>query len=448
MSGIAAWLENLGLGKYQELFTDNEIDFEVLPELTETDLEKLGIPLGPRKKLLKAIASLTSETPAATDTVLAAEDPAFAVTATSSSQAERRQLSVMFVDLVGSTALSGQLDPEDLSAILRRYQDTASGEINRMEGYVARFMGDGILAYFGWPRALEDAAERAVRAGLAITAEVAKLRTPDQQPLTTRCGIATGLVVVGELIGEGSAQEQVVVGETPNLAARLQSLAKPGTVVVGDSTRRLLGELFELDAMGPQTLKGIAAPVETYTVVHERSVESRYQAQRAGSVLPMMGRDNELTQLLEGWRQVKEGEGQMILVTGEAGIGKSCLLRALDEALDRQSHYRIHYQSSPYHTDSALYPVLQQLARAAEFDIGDSDDTRLDKLEALLGIVPDPAEQSTPLIADLLGIDGTQRYGALKLTPQQQRPRTLQALMRSCLRSLGSQSLRFRLSLH
>ena len=443
MSDIKAWLEGIGLGKYIETFAENEIDIEVLPHLTEEDIQALGLPLGPRRKLLTAIAALKGKS----DSVSKDDREPSAPTATPepppTPQAERRQLTVMFVDLVGSTALSSRLDPEDLRELILAYQNVVAGEITRFEGYIARYMGDGVLAYFGWPRAHEDEAERAVRASLAVTAAVAKLTAPAGKALVTRIGIATGLVVVGDLIGDGAAQEQAVVGETPNLAARLQGLAAPGTVVISAGTRRLLGELFELQALGPQVLKGIAGPVDAYTVLRERPVESRYQAQRAGAVLPLIGREHELAQLMECWQQAKSGEGRVILLKGEAGIGKSRLLRALDDAITGQAHHRINYQCSPYHTDSALYPAIQYLTRAAAFAVGDDDETRLDKLEALLGQALDKPTERAPLIAALLGIDSKKRYGPLELTPQQQRTQTLQTLLAHLSGLAQSQSVLF-----
>ena len=247
MSDIAVWLDNLDLGKYAGVFADNEIDFNVLPQLTEEDIRELGLPLGPRRKLLTAIAALQSGSDR--KAIQQRSDPDTTAEPSSSPQAERRQLTVMFFDLVGSTALSGQLDPEELRALILVYQNAVAGEISRYEGYVARYMGDGVLVYFGWPRTHEDEVERAVHAGLAVSATVGKLRTPDGQPLATRIGIATGLVVVGGIIGEGASEEQAVVGETPNLAARLQRLAEPGTVLISAATRRLCAELFELQSL-------------------------------------------------------------------------------------------------------------------------------------------------------------------------------------------------------
>jgi class 3 adenylate cyclase len=314
------------------LFAENAIDFDIATQLSELDLKELGIPLGDRKRLLNGIATLDAQAVRAAD-----EDSDSATDKAPKPQAERRQLTVMFVDLVGSTALSSELDPEDLRELMLGYQNAVAGEITRFEGNVAKYMGDGVLAYFGWPRAHEDEAERAVRAALAVTAAVTKLRTPADEPLTARVGMATGIVVVGDLIGAGAAREEAVVGETPNLAARLQALAEPGSVVISESTRRLCGAVFELQALGPQALKGIAEPVTTYQVLREQPAESRFQAQYPGTLLPLIGREHELAQLREHWQQACRGKGQMILLSGDAGIGKSRILRALGEALRAHS---------------------------------------------------------------------------------------------------------------
>jgi class 3 adenylate cyclase/tetratricopeptide (TPR) repeat protein len=337
----------------------------------------------------------------------------------------------MFVDLVGSTALSARLDPEDMRDVIRTYQNAVAGEIARFEGHVAKFMGDGVLAYFGWPRAHEDEAERAVRAGLAIAATIGQLSNPTGEALAARVGIATGLVVVGDLVGEGAAQEQAVVGDTPNLAARLQALAAPASVVIADATRRLLGTGFQLEGLGELTLKGINAPVRAFLITGERPVESRFEAMSGPSLLPMVGRDQELALLLERWAQAKASEGQGVLLVGEAGIGKSRISRALLDALAEEPHFRVRYQCSPYHTDSALWPAIQQLSHAAGLDASDPIEARLDKLEALLDQAG--GREAAPLLADLLGLDGAARYGKLDLVPQVQRARTLEALIRQLL---------------
>jgi class 3 adenylate cyclase/predicted ATPase len=419
---IEAWLRELGLERYAQAFRDNEIDGGVLPTLTADDLIDLGVMvIGHRRKLLNAIAAL-AEAPApdgATELRPSA--------AARSTEAERRQLTVMFVDLVGSTALSARLDPEDMREVIRAYQNAVAGEITRFEGFVAKFMGDGVLAYFGYPRAHEDEAERAVRAGLTITHAVSSLGDPDGEPLAARVGIATGLVVVGDLVGEGASQEQAVVGDTPNLAARLQAIAAPGQVVIADVTRRILGASFELESLSAPALKGVSEPVRAFAVIGERPVESRFEAMSGPSVLPMVGRDQELALLLERWTQAKAGEGQGVLLVGEAGIGKSRIGRALLDAVTEEPHVRIRYQCSPYHIDSALWPVMQQLNYAAGLAANDPLEARLEKLEALLDLAG--GRDAAPLIADLLGLDGSARYRPLDLTPQAQRVRTLAALV-------------------
>jgi len=394
-----------------------DIDGELLRRLTGDDLKDIGVAsLGHRKKLLEAIAAMDAAPAASTPTPVAA---------TPGPAPERRQLTVMFGDLVGSTALSAPLDPEDMREVIRAYQNAVAGEISRFEGHVAKFMGDGVLAYFGWPRAHEDEAERAVRAGLAVTHAISRLRTPAAKNLQARIGIATGLVVVGDLVGEGAAQEQTVVGDTPNLAARLQGAAEPGTVIIADATRHLLGDLFVLRALGPQTFKGIREPAPAFAVLAERALESRFAARQAGGVAPIVGRDQELALLIERWRQAKSGEGQVVLLSGEAGIGKSRITEALVDAAAGEPHFLLRYQCSPDHADSALYPVIQQLAHAAGFAGDDSPDRRLERLAALLARATDDVGEAAPLMATLMGLDGTSRYGAPTLMPEQRRSRTL-----------------------
>lgn len=425
---IRKWLESGGFGRFAELFEANEIDGEALPALSDEHLKELGIPLGSRVKLLKAIAQLAA--PAVS--VPAGESgappaPAIAVGA-AEAVAERRQLTVMFVDLVGSTALSGRLDPEDLRNVIRAYQKAVAAEVARYGGHVAQYLGDGVLAYFGYPVAYEDAAERAVRAAISVLGAVAGMRATGGESLAARIGIATGLVVVGDLLGEGATKEHAVVGETPNLAARLQGIAEPGQVVVSARTRDLIGHLFELQNLGAQNLRGIAVPVVAYAVAGERSIESRFEAHAAGRLDPMVGRDGELALLLERWRTATVGEGQLVVLTGDAGIGKSRIVRALQDALVAEPHVRIHYQCSPYHTGSSMFPVVQQLTRAAGIGPADSVDARLDRLEALLGGAAAAGAEVLALFAALLGIDGARRYGPLKLSPPQLRQRTFEAL--------------------
>jgi class 3 adenylate cyclase len=292
---VAAWLRGVGLEQYEPAFRDNGIDAEVLPKLTVDDLKDIGVTrVGDRRKLLDAIAALRQSAPPSPATE---QPPEVAVPAAGpSSAAERRQLTVMFCDLVGSTALSQRLDPEDLREVIGAYHRSVAEVVARFAGFVAKYMGDGVLVYFGYPQAHEDDAERAVRSGLALTEAVAGLDTMAGVPLQVRVGIATGLVVVGDLIGAGAAQEQAVVGETPNLAARLQVLAEPGTVVIAPSTRQLTGGLFDYADLGPVDIRGLAAPVVASTVLRESGAESRFEALRAART-PLVGRDEELAML-------------------------------------------------------------------------------------------------------------------------------------------------------
>src|SRR5271166_6578326 len=358
---VAVWLRGLGLEQYETQFRENDIDAEVLSDLTDGDLEKIGVSLGHRKRLLKAVAALAGPPPAPPSTssrISPASPP---------DVAERRHLTVMFCDLVGSTALSARLDPEDMREVIRAYQDASSGAIARYDGFVAKFMGDGVLAYFGFPRAHEEDAERAVRAGLDIAAVVAKLETRANENLRVRIGIATGIVVVGDLVGQGSAQEQAVVGDTPNLAARLQGLAEPGSVVIAESTRRLLGGAFELTPLGPQTLKGFDAPVPAWTVLREAEYLSRFEASRSQGLTPFVGREHEVALLMDRWRDAAEGEGQVTLLSGEAGIGKSRVLAALAERIGDEPHVRVRYQCSPHHVNDAFYPITRHIWHATGF---------------------------------------------------------------------------------
>ena len=418
---IEMWLGSIGLAEYAMLFRENDLDVTLLPDLTNDDLKELGITsLGHRKQLLKAIAKLATDEKS---------DTPEAVEPTATTEAERRQLTVMFCDLVGSTALSARYDPEDLSDIVRTYQDACAGIVSRYEGYIARFMGDGMLVYFGYPRAHEDDAERALRTGLEIIERVGQLKPRENLTLQTRVGVATGLVVVGETIGEASSREQVVMGETPNLAARLQGLAEPDQIVIAESTHRLCGDVFDYNDLGEQRLKGFDNSISAYAVIGERSIESRFAAHSGQHLLPIIGREQEIGLLAERWRLAKAGEGQLVLLTGEAGIGKSRVTRAMIDAVAEDSHYRINYQCSPYHSDSALYPAIQQLILTSDITSADDLDTRFDKLDTLLRQAGDINAEQSALMATLIGLDGEGCYGALDLTPQQKRACTLQALV-------------------
>ena len=329
---IVEWLRGLGLERYAPAFCDNDIDWEVLPRLTAEDLRELGVAsIGHRRRLLDATALLgTPEGPSA----LA---PREAV----SSDAERRQLTVMFCDLVGSTMLAARYDPEDLREIIGAYHRCVADTVARFAGFVAKYMGDGVLVYFGYPEAHEDDAERAVRAGLAVIEAVARLKkAPDQ--LNVRLGIASGLVVVGDLIGQGAAQERGVVGETPNLAARLQTVAQPGTLAIAESTRRQVGQLFEIEDLGSQSLAGFAEPQRAWSVIGESGVVSRFEALRSEAT-PIIGRGEELDLLLRRWQQAKTGVGRAVLISGEPGIGKSRLTAELSQRIGNEPHTRRRY---------------------------------------------------------------------------------------------------------
>ena len=404
---IGEWLRGLGLQSYEQTFRDNGIDLAILPQLTVDDLKEIGVQaVGHRRKILDAIGLLPTDQ-------AAARAPA---------SPERRQLTLMFVDLVGSTDLSRRLDPEELHEVMRAYQNSVAGEIARLDGHVAKFLGDGVLAYFGWPRASEDAAERAVRAGLAVAKAVSGMRVGAGHLLQARIGIATGLVVVGDLIGEGSAKEEAVTGDTPNLAARLQQAAEPGTVVIGDSTRRLIGDLFELVGLGSLRFKGFAEPARVWRVVGEGRAESRFEALHGARVAPLVGRSEELDLVLSRWRQAKGRAGQVLLIFGEPGIGKSRLVLALRERLKAEPITLVSYACSPHHSNSPLFPFISQLERAARFAPDDAPEKRLTRLESLL--CEDDEEQpgdAIPLFADLLGIPSATPHVLPDMSPQQRK---------------------------
>src|SRR5215469_3006030 len=420
MRGIAEWLASIGLGEYAQRFADNAIDLSVLRDLTEQDLKELGVLLGHRRRILRAIAELDGVAPEPTETATA---PALR------KDAERRHLTVMICDLVGSTALSARLDPEDMNAVMDAYHAACARIMLTYDGAIGEFRGDGILAYFGYPRAHEDDAERTMRAGLDIIATVARLETRAAEPLAVRIGIATGLVVVGDFSGEGALRKHALVGETPNLAARLQTLAEPGTVVVAASTRRLLGDLFHLRDLGRHEVKGIAAPVAAWVVEGVSASESRFEAVHTAGLSDLIGREDEIDFLLERQRLAWKGEGQIVLISGEPGIGKSRLVAALAERIAGEPHTRLRYQCSPYHGSSALRPFIAQLERAAGFKGDDTYEQRLDKLEAALAMSASRVEAVAPLFAALLSIPFGERYPPLVLSPTQQRRRTLTALL-------------------
>jgi class 3 adenylate cyclase/predicted ATPase len=418
---VAAWLADLGLDQYAAAFAENGVDQGVLPRLTAEDLKEIGVAaVGHRRKLLDAIEALQASGASAPATAPRARD------------AERRQLTVMFIDLVGSTALAARLDPEAMREVLHAYQNAVTGEVLRFDGHVAKLMGDGVLAYFGWPAAHEDEAERAIRAALATVTAVARLAAPTGEPLMARVGIASGLVVVGNLIGEGAAQEEAVVGATPNLAARLQAVAEPGGVVIAEATRRLAGGTFLLRDLGPVGLKGLERPVPAFAVIGEQVSASRFEARQAGLPPPMVGREQELGLLLARWHQTCAGEGQAVLLVGEGGIGKSRLIRALLDATAATAHTPLRYQCSPLHGGTALWPVIQQLSFAADLGSAPSDTAKRERLEALLAPAAGGIAPALPLVAALLGIELPGQPPA-EMSPQQRRARTLAVLIEQLL---------------
>jgi len=417
---IGSWLRGLGLERYEPAFRDNAIDTEVLPELNEADLEKLGVLLGHRKRLLRAIDELRITPLPASSAPEAAPSHA--------DRAERRQLTVMFCDLVGSTELSSRLDPEDLREVIGAYHRAVAEVVAGFDGFVAKYMGDGVLVYFGYPRAHEDDAERAVRAGLGIIDAVGRLDIKSANP-QARVGIATGLVIVGDLIGEGSAQEQSVVGETPNLAARLQALAEPDAVVIAPGTRRLVGDLFEYRDLGAVEVRGLARPVPAWQVLRPSAVASRFEALRGSALTRLVGRDEEIDLLLCRWARAKAGDGQVVLISGEAGLGKSRITAALAERLNAEPHLRLRYFCSPYHQDSALFPFIDQLGRASGFARDDTPAAKLEKLEALLARAA-PPDDDVALLADLLSLPASDHHPLPDLSPQRKKEKTLEALIR------------------
>jgi class 3 adenylate cyclase/predicted ATPase len=418
---IAAWLRRLGLEQYEQTFRDNAIDADILPELTDTDLQQLGMLLGHRKRLLKAIAELrqSASGPDPGTKVIAVESRA------SEPIAERRQLTVMFVDLVGSTALASRLDPEDLREIIGSYHRCVADTVARFDGFVAKYMGDGVLVYFGFPHAREDAAEQGVRAGLALVGAVPRLR--GSEPLRVRIGIATGQVVVGDLITSGEGQERGVVGETPNLAARLQGIAEPSTVLIAPQTRQLLGDLFDYSDLGAIEVKGFPEPINVYQVVSESAVESRFEALHGATLTPLVGREEEIDLLQRHWRRAKSGEGRVVLLSGEPGIGKSRLTVALQERIANEPHTRLRYFCSPHHQDSALHPTIAQLGRAAGFERDDTSERKLNKLMALLATT---SPENGALLAELLSLPTEGRFPPVQLTPQRKKEKTFEALLR------------------
>ena len=423
MESISDWLDALDLNRYTQVFAENDIDREVLPSLSEQDLQSLGVSLGHRKKLLSAIADLRPT---------ASQLKALQRESINLADGERRQLTVMFCDLVGSTALAERLDPEELRAIIRAYQGTAAQIIEQFGGHIAQYLGDGLLVYFGHPLAHEDDAARAVHAGLGIVAAMRDLNAPqvgdESARLAVRVGIHTGLVVVGD-IGDGERREQLALGDTPNVAARLQNLAAPDTVVISEHTRHLVGGRFECAEMGEQSLKGVTEPVRLWHITGVSAVASRFEAATQGALTPLVGREHEVALLLERWRLAQDGEGQVVLLSGEPGIGKSRSLRALRERLQAEVRSTLLLQCSPYYVNSAFYPTIDNFERALKFGRDESPESKLDKLEALLVESYRRPLDDVRFVATILSIPCEARYGPLTMTPQRQKDETIRALV-------------------
>jgi class 3 adenylate cyclase len=425
MNAVRDWLEAIGLGQYADAFEANDIDMDLLAQIDDHLLQDIGISsAGHRLRIRNAIAKFAPTSIAeakATSAVGAPEVPA--------PSAERRQLTVMFCDLVGSTAMSARLDPEELREVIAAYHQCVAEAVRRFDGLVAKYMGDGVLVYFGYPRAHEDDAERAVRAGLDIVAAVGRLDVPAVGKLQVRIGIATGLVVVGDLVGEGAAQEQAVVGETPNLAARLQALAEPRSVIIAPATRRLLGNRFALRPLGRHEIKGLSEPVEVWTVEGVSASESRFESVRGSGLTGFVGREYELGLLVERWNLAQDGEGQVVLLSAEPGIGKSRILSELRGRLEAQPATSLRLHCSPYYVNSAFYPIIDNFQRVLQFARDDTAEQKLDKLEALVVGQYGRPREDLRFIAAMLSIPCEECYGALAMTPQKFKDETLRALV-------------------
>jgi class 3 adenylate cyclase/tetratricopeptide (TPR) repeat protein len=414
---LGEWLTANGLSEFEEIFAANQVDLKTLLVLTEDDLKELGLLFGPRKRILNAVAELKNQN---------GRRPNGETSAKIISHGERRQLTVMFCDLVGSTALSAILDPEELNELVKSYRGACGAVVSRYAGHVAQYLGDGILAYFGWPLAYEDSAERAVRTALEILEAVKVM--PSARPLAVRIGLATGPVVVGEDSQNSDGEPGLAVGETPNLAARLLALANPGEIVIAAATRRLLGNAFSFTDLGRHELKGIAQPVQAWRLEEVRRVEGRFRAAQAGiDIAPLVGREEEAALLEEYWLKSHGGSGQVVQISGQAGIGKSRLTQGLRERI-RDPHTALHYQCSPFHLNSPLHPFMEELELSAGFARDDDPEQRFAKLEAALADLLSDAEEALPLFAALLSIPSA-AFPPLQLSPQKQKEKTLEALL-------------------
>src|SRR3954462_2351977 len=426
---VGGWLRQLGLEQYEAAFRENDVDAEMLPSLTGEELKDIGVSsLRHRRRLLEAIANLQRDGASSQATKPSGDHPAPIPADDAVSQSgERRQLTVMFCDLVGSTALGEKLDPEELRDLLHAYRTLCGDVIARYDGFVARYVGDGILTYFGWPAAHEDDAERAIRAALGIVETVK--RASATEVLSVRLGIATGPVVVGEPAGTGD-QAKLAVGSAPNLAARLQGLAAADQIVIAASTRRLVGNAFDLTDLGEHDLKGVAEPVHAWRVERLAGTESRFDAHHTATGLtPLVGRDEEVDLLLRRWAQAQDGEGQVVLLGGEPGIGKSRILNALRERLETQGVQALRFQCSPYYVNSAFWPIIDNFEQALKFARDETAEAKLDKLEALVVTHYGRPLADVRFVAAILSLPCEERYGKLTMTPQRNKDETLRTLV-------------------
>jgi class 3 adenylate cyclase/predicted ATPase len=424
---LAEWLSRHGLGQYAQTFAEHDIDYALLPDLTATDLDTLGLSLGHRKTLLKAIEaeSLLSRIPAS----LAVGTDAIP---SSHREAEHRHITVMFCDLVESTQMSEAMGPEELQILITEYREACSAAINRYDGWVARYMGDGVMAFFGWPHAHEDDAIRAVHAALEAIAAITKIAGP-VAALAARVGVSSGPVVVGAIGSAGDTTSIDAVGETPNIAARLQTLAMPNTILISETTRRLLAGAFDYQDMGRHDLKGITKPLQVYRVLAAKTLTSRFDAAHTETLTPLVGRSTEMSMLLDRWQKSKEGDGQIILLSGLPGVGKSRLIHELKAHIEGEPHFLLNHQCSPYHSQSAFFPIIEHIGRAAKLAPREPDSDKLAKLKAYLPIMPGDAPETLPLIANLLSISTDDQSALAKLTPQQIKNKTVSALVDTAL---------------